>query len=365
MVNRRVARVLLTECKDCTMPVNYNVRDAVFTIAICTLNRRAYLEKAVDAALEQMAEFPRGSLLIIDNGSTDDTARFVAETAARQAGVAGLAEPRRGLYYARARAILSATSEFLIFLDDDAAPRAGWLSGMLRALLSSDDIGVVGCAIDPLWQGLRPQWLNDRLLREVPAFEASNGIRPAHFPCYPPGVSLGLRLNHCARLYASGCRLDDYPLGRKNTPAEGANFQLLGGDDTDLCEIYSRNGFQVVTDGRIRVWHMVQPERLSREWYLRRFESEGHLRIRLLRLTGRRSVSKASAAMLLSLPVFLLLAPLRSLLPESWSLLAQAYLGKSAGAWRELLRGPHPRPLPYKAPAIPSTTGPRAGASAA
>jgi GT2 family glycosyltransferase len=289
----------------------------------------------------------------------------VAERAARHASAAGLVELRRGLYYARARAISSAKSEFLIFLDDDAVPRPGWLSGMLRALLSSDDIGVVGCAIDPLWQGLRPQWLNDRLLREVPAFEAASGIRPAHFPCYPPGVSLGLRLNHCSRLYASGSRLDDYPLGRKNTPAEGANFQLLGGDDTDLCEIYCRNGFKVVTDGRIRVWHTVQPERLSREWYLRRFESEGHLRIRLLRLTGRRGVSRASAAMLASLPVFLLLAPLRSLLPESWSLLARAYLGKCAGAWRELLRGPHPRPLPYKTSAIPSSAGARSSASAA
>jgi GT2 family glycosyltransferase len=322
------------------------VLQAEFTIAICTLNRRAYLKKAMNAALEPMADFPRGRLLIIDNGSTDDTARFVAEAAARDARAGLLNEPRRGQYYARAKAIQSATDGFLIFLDDDAVPQPGWLYGMLRTLLEFEDIGVVGCSIDPLWPDRRPSWLNDRLLREVPAFDAPSEIRAAHFPCYPPGVSLGLRLNHCSTLYASGVRLREYPLGRKNTP-DDAGFQLLAGDDTDICHIYERNGFRVVTNGHIRVWHTVHHDRLSREWYLRKFESEGHLRIRLLRLMGHAGVSRTSAAMLAGLPACMIIAPFARLLPECWSLLVHAYLAKCAGAWRELLRGPRLHPLPY------------------
>ena len=333
------------------------VSEAEFTIAICTLNRRAYLEKAVNAALGQMAEFPHGRMLIIDNGSTDDTARFVADAVTRDPRVRLLNEPRRGLYYARARAIQSATGQSLIFLDDDAIPQPGWLYGRLRTLLEFEDIGGVGCALDPLWPDRRPSWLNDRLLREVPAFDAPAEIRPAHFPCYPPGVSLGLRLNRCSALYASGVRLREYPLGRKNTPEDAAGLQLMGGDDTDICRIYEHNGFRVVTNGDIRVWHTIQPERLTREWYLKKFESEGHLRIRLLRLAGHTGVSRASAAMLAGLPAFMLAAPFARLLPESWSLLARAYLRKCTGAWDELLRGPRTDPLPYAAPVFRPTSG--------
>jgi|GEM_PF-6499784 len=53
--------------------------DVDFTIAICTLNRRSYLEKAVSECLTQINEFPNGKVLVIDNGSTDTTIAYLEE----------------------------------------------------------------------------------------------------------------------------------------------------------------------------------------------------------------------------------------------------------------------------------------------
>lgn len=321
--------------------------EAEFTIAICTLNRCAYLQRAVREALAQLEAFPQGSLLIVDNGSTDDTFEYASALAQTNSRVRLLIERRTGLYYGRAAAIDQARGDVLIFLDDDAVPQEGWLKTLLQEMKSAPTIGVVGCAIDGLWETARPAWLADRLLREIPVMSPPRGRIESFFPCYPPGISLAIRLNECAKLYAQQARRCGYPLGRNGTPADGVGYRLLGGEDTDLCEIYARNGFRVVWIAAGRVSHSVARERMEPSWYLQKFRSEGHLRIRLLRLAGYPVISQHSWKMLAALPFFALARPLVRLLPKGRAVLVQAYYSKCAGAWIELLGGPRPKPLPY------------------
>ncbi len=323
--------------------------DLNFSVAICTLNRRAYLERAVSAVLNQLRDFPNGRLIVIDNGSTDSTPEYLASVKAANRQFDAAAEPRQGLYYARARAIGNAAGEFLIFLDDDAVPKPGWLNGILETLLSAPDVGVVGCSIEPIWEGERPEWLSDRLAREIPIYQVESPDSPGRFPSFPAGISLGIRVNECARLYIGPERRTEYPLGRKGTPADGRAYQMVGGEDNDLCEIYARNGYRVLFTNRACVGHAVSPERLKPEWYLRKYRSEGHLRIRLSRLTGRPPVNNDSIKMLAGLPVFALLRPVHRLFRPASALLFEAYYAKCLGAWKELLAGERPGALPYDA----------------
>jgi len=317
-----------------------------FTVAICTLNRRRYVEKAIDEVLRQINAFENALLLIIDNGSTDGTIEYLLQ-ASTHPQVRVAQEPRRSEYYARARAIDEAMGEFLIFLDDDAVPKANWLVGMLGTLLSDPELGVVGCSIEPIWEGLRPPWLSDRLLREIPIYDVDYAFSAARFPSFPAGISLGIRLNECAQLYICDERRNDYQLGRRGTIADGQEYQILGGADTDICEIYARNGYRVGFTNLARVAHVVPESRLVPEYYLQKFASEGVLRIRLSRLTGRRAVNRHSFKMLAFLPALMVLQPARFAFPARIGLLVQAYYLKSLSAWQELLRGRRPHPLPY------------------
>jgi glucosyl-dolichyl phosphate glucuronosyltransferase len=320
-----------------------------FTVAICTLNRRHYLERAMHEVMNQLSGFPSGHLLVVDNGSSDDTLKYLNELTASETRVSLAQEAISGTYYARARAIEQATGDFLIFLDDDAVPRPGWLNAMLTALLSAPDVGAVGCSIEPIWEGPRPPWLSQRLLREIPVYEVAADFSPARFPSFPPAIALGIRLNGCARLWVSKERRTSYPLGRKGSLADGANFQMVAGEDNDLCEIYARNGYRVMFINSTRVGHAVPKERLVPEWFLKKFRSEGYLRIRLSRLTGRPAVNWHSIKMLVLLPAFAVLQPVRSALSPATGLLVHAYYLKCLGAWQELLWGERLKPLPYEA----------------
>jgi glycosyltransferase involved in cell wall biosynthesis len=76
-----------------------------------------------------LAELPAGlvqEVLVVDNGSTDDTAG-----AARQAGARVVSEPRRGYGYACAAGVAAATGEILAFMDGDGSFVPAELSTLL------------------------------------------------------------------------------------------------------------------------------------------------------------------------------------------------------------------------------------------
>ena len=322
--------------------------DLEFTVAICTLDRKRHLERAVDAVRVQFDEFPKGRLLVVDNGSTDGTPEYLAQLAGTDSRVTAVRESEKGLFFARVRSITEATGEFLFFLDDDAVPEPEWLAGMLRQLTSAPDVGVVGCAIDALWEAERPVWLSDRMMREIPVYDIVEEQQEARFPAFPAGTALGLRLNECAMLYAGSGRRGNYPLGRKGTPKDGARYRLVGGEDTDLCEIYRRNGYRVLFTNGARIRHAVTEERLDPNWFIRKFASEGQLRIRMLRLAGYPVWGPHSNRMLVFLPAFAALYPLAAVLPIDRALLVRAYFHKCLGAWRELLGGERLEPFSYE-----------------
>jgi glycosyltransferase involved in cell wall biosynthesis len=80
-----------------------------------------------------LAELPAGlvqEVLVVDNGSTDDTAG-----AARQAGARVVSEPRRGYGFACAAGVAAARGEILAFMDGDASFIPGELGQLLAPLL--------------------------------------------------------------------------------------------------------------------------------------------------------------------------------------------------------------------------------------
>jgi glycosyltransferase involved in cell wall biosynthesis len=322
-----------------------------YTVGICTLNRCELVLRAAAAVLDQLDECPGGTLLIVDNGSDDGTVDALRALAARDGRVRVDLEPVRGNYHARARVIALAAGAALIFLDDDALPRSGWLRAMVACLAENPDIGAVGGRIEPIWEAPPPPWLPPKLAAALPVLTDLDAPQECRFPSYPPGISLGIRLNGCARLYCGPERKTDYPLGRAyDRPVTEGQAPILGGEDTDLVELFARNGFKVVIRPDILVGHQVPAARLVPEWFLRKFEGEGHVRIRLLRAGGHKVWHPAARKMLLALPALALLRLTAPLLPDAKRIFVEAYYRKCRGAWREVLTGPGVRPLPYLVP---------------
>jgi glycosyltransferase involved in cell wall biosynthesis len=317
---------------------------ASFTVAICTLNRLDLLRETAAVALEQLADFPQGRLLIVDNGSEDGTLCYLEQLAADNPNVRLVLEPVLGIYHARKTAIAEAEGDYLVFLDDDVLPGEGWLALILAPLVNEPTVGISTGISFPRWLAPRPDWLPDRFLDEFSLIGYSGRRIQCHFPYYPPAMAMAIRRHGCLSLFSHPRRLA-LALGRRST--NDAN-PIFTGEDSDLCEIYVRNGFDVIIDDRPIVEHAIHTTRLTPDWLLRKFRMEGRARVALCRLFGWQAVSRHSWLLLAAWPALALGWALAPLLTRKRALLFRAYFEKSTGAWQELAFGARSQPLPMK-----------------
>ena len=116
------------------------------TAAVCTRDRPEQLARALASLAAQTA--PPEEVLVVHNAPADERAeRLVAE---RFPTVRSLREPVPGLDFARNRALRSASSEVVSFLDDDAVADPGWCAAVRRAFAAAPAAGAVTGRIAPL-----------------------------------------------------------------------------------------------------------------------------------------------------------------------------------------------------------------------
>lgn len=146
------------------------------TVAICTLNRASLTAQSVASVLPQLRA--GDELLLVDNGSTDDTLARVRQVAAGHTGLVLIEEPELGLSVARNRALQAAQNEFVIFLDDDAQARPGWLEAYRQCFATPPDprLAAVGGPVVPAYEVPPPAWVSPRDNR------LELGAEPQEFP---------------------------------------------------------------------------------------------------------------------------------------------------------------------------------------
>jgi glucosyl-dolichyl phosphate glucuronosyltransferase len=129
------------------------------SVVLCTYNRAAGLRSALDALLSQRADVPY-EIIVVDNNSTDDTPRAIAEAAARAPHVVrGVFEPRQGLSHARNCGIDAARAPIVAFSDDDVTVASDWVQKIVRIFDAEPDVDYIGGRVLPRWRVPPPRWL--------------------------------------------------------------------------------------------------------------------------------------------------------------------------------------------------------------
>jgi glycosyltransferase involved in cell wall biosynthesis len=116
------------------------------SVLICTRNRAKSLEATLERFFAQrFAGDYDLELIVVDNGSTDETKQVVERCVARRHGSARcLFEPRRGLSFARNAGLAAAEGEIIVFTDDDVLVTESWLDEIHREFASDPSLCMLG-----------------------------------------------------------------------------------------------------------------------------------------------------------------------------------------------------------------------------
>jgi glycosyltransferase involved in cell wall biosynthesis len=139
------------------------------SVVIPTHNHGRFVEEAVESVLGQT--HPPAETIVVDDGSTDDTAARLERFAGR---VEVIRQANAGVSAARNRGAAHATGELLAFLDADDAWVSTKLERQVARLQADEGLGLVHCGVievDADGQKLRERldgqegWVADAMLR--------------------------------------------------------------------------------------------------------------------------------------------------------------------------------------------------------
>jgi GT2 family glycosyltransferase len=129
------------------------------TVVIPTLNGARGVDRCLRALAAQSIR-PRMEIVVVDDGSTDDTV-----SVARAHGVIVLSHPANlGIAAARNTGLNAAAADIIAFLDDDCEPEPDWARHLLAGYAEDDVAGVCG----PIVPRTPPGYLSGFLARNNP-----------------------------------------------------------------------------------------------------------------------------------------------------------------------------------------------------
>lgn len=230
------------------------------SVAICTRNRARHLRAALDSLTRQTLPADRFEVLVVDNGSGDETPAVVRSFGAR---VRGLHEPIAGLSRARNHALARAASPLIAYLDDDAVAEPGWLAALTERFESDGSIGAVGGRTLPAFESPPPVWLHPDLLLCLSVVDWCAEPCELRAPRFLVGANMAFRA--ALVRVAGGFRTD---LGR-------VDGNLLSGEEQDLVDRLEAVGHRTWYEPAATVHHHIPTERMTRPWLLARARGQG------------------------------------------------------------------------------------------
>jgi glycosyltransferase involved in cell wall biosynthesis len=234
-----------------------------FTIVVCTRERPEGLRACLESLLAQ--EYPDFSILVVDNAPTTDRSESVVEQLSSKV-IRYVVEPRKGLSWARNRALETVEDEFVAWIDDDETADPHWLAELARGFSEHPEADAVGGVMVPGELETPAQvWFE-----QYGGFNKHRGFTPAVFspdtahqqsPLYPlppfgTGGNMAFRLGALERIGGFDVAL-------------GAGSSCMGAEDTLVfTELLYAGGTVVYQPTALtRHFHRRSVEELRKQMY--------------------------------------------------------------------------------------------------
>jgi glucosyl-dolichyl phosphate glucuronosyltransferase len=241
------------------MPPDYDI-----SVIVCTYNRARMLRDTLASWADVDKAGLCTELIVVDNNSSDATAAVVAEFQGSHAlDVKYVHESNPGLSFARNRGIQASAGGIMAFIDDDVYLDRFWLREIRRVFSTQPHIHCVGGNSIPVFDGSRPDWLDDKLLRIYGSTLSGDAEREMRYPEHPFGVNMAFRREVFEQVGGFNDRL-----GR-------IKKSLLSNEEKELFFRIDKIGLKTHYTPRAIIHHRVPAERLQADWVIRRFFGQG------------------------------------------------------------------------------------------
>jgi glycosyltransferase involved in cell wall biosynthesis len=248
------------------------------SVIVCSYNGG----KTLPACLESLDEvnYPDFEIVLVDDGSKDNTQELVAAYEAKRKKRAALTgeklppfvnfvQKNMGLSYARNEGARVSTGEILAYTDSDCMADPDWLYYMVGTLLSGDYVGVGGPNISP------------------PAVDWIQAAVAA-----APGGPSHVLLSDVVAEHIPGCNMAFHRAAFDSVGGFDVEYRKAG-DDVDFCWRLQTNGGVIAFSPSAIVWHYrrftLQAFRKQQEGY---GEAESMLRFKHLIFFGPTGTAK-------------------------------------------------------------------------
>lgn len=229
----------------------------MLTVFIATKNRASVLRKVLETFCQIEAPAGGWKLVVIDNGSSDETAALLT-SCAKRLPLQAVTELKPGKNSALNAGLQLLEGDLAVFADDDAFPRRDWLVQLRKAADGQPSYSMFGGAIVPRWESAPPSWVNwvdQGVVYSVTNPARQSGPMPAYFAF---GPNMAIR----SSIFESGARFDS-AIG-----PNGRSYPM--GSETDFLMKLSRRGHNTWYVAEAIVEHFIRNEQLRKSWIFRR-----------------------------------------------------------------------------------------------
>jgi glycosyltransferase involved in cell wall biosynthesis len=257
------------------LPSQTDAGPLLASVVICTRDRAQSLTRTLESVVQAVAvarrDVPqaRWELLVVDNGSTDNTQEVVAGFADRLP-IRSVVHPVPGLSNARNAAIDRVAGRYLLWTDDDVLVDESWLSAYLTAFQTYPDTQIFGGRAVPRYQ----QPVTDWFVANEPSLSSLLAIRdtPDWVDIAPGRLPFGL--NYAVRTDVQQRHRYDPDLGV-------APGRRIGGEESMMILAALSDGATGRWVWDATVFHLIPAQRQTLDYVFSYYRSQGLLYPRL------------------------------------------------------------------------------------
>jgi glycosyltransferase involved in cell wall biosynthesis len=228
------------------------------SVAVCTYRRFDLLGDCLQRIKDQTLSTDHYEIIVVDNSLQPEKSYAFRESLEGFSNLNYIITEKCGIAYARNVAVEHCKAPVILFTDDDVRVPPTWCEDYVKVFESHPGAGVIGGRVDPIWPSTPPSWLSGPLLNPLAVLNwAVEEVTTVAENQWLVTANAGYRIK-ALRETGGFCER----LGRKGKlpfwHAElGANLAVKS------------LGYDMLYAPQIRVGHMIEPQRMQKEWFFR------------------------------------------------------------------------------------------------